>query len=140
MRPDKTACMDKIRKCGVVPVATIDDSGKAADLARAMLRGGIDVIEVTFRTAAAADAIRAISESCPDMLVGAGTVLTMEQCRRALDCGAAFIVSPGFDPEIVGWCVENGYGTEQSYERAMNLYQKAADLGDANAMFRIGVL
>ena len=108
MRPDKTACMDKIRKCGVVPVATIDDSGKAADLARAMLRGGIDVIEVTFRTAAAADAIRAISESCPDMLVGAGTVLTMEQCRRALDCGAAFIVSPGFDPEIVGWCVENG--------------------------------
>ena len=106
MRRDKAACLDKIRKCGVVPVATVDDSGKAADLARAMLRGGIDVIEVTFRTAAAADSIRAISESCPDMLVGAGTVLTLDQCRQAVDCGAGFIVSPGFDPEIVSWCLE----------------------------------
>lgn len=72
-----------------------------------MLAGGIDVMEITFRTAAAPDAIQAVAESCPDMLVGAGTVITLEQCRQAVSCGAKFIVAPGFDPEVVAWCVEN---------------------------------
>lgn len=70
--------------------------------------GGIDVMEITFRTAAAADSIKAVSESCPNMLVGAGTVITLDQCKKAVECGAKFIVSPGFDPEVVKWCVESG--------------------------------
>ena len=65
-------------------------------------------MEITFRTAAAADSIKAVAESCPDMLVGAGTVITLEQCKKAVECGAKFIVSPGFDEEVVRWCVENG--------------------------------
>ena len=63
-------------------------------------------MEITFRTAAAADSIKAVSENCPEMLVGAGTVVTLDQCKQALECGAQFIVSPGLDPEVVSWCVE----------------------------------
>ena len=63
-------------------------------------------MEITFRTTAAADSIKAVSESCPEMLVGAGTVVTLDQCKQALECGAKFIVAPGFDPEVVSWCVE----------------------------------
>ena len=91
---------------GVVPVVVIDDAKDAVPTAKALLAGGVDVMEITFRTAAAADSIKAVSESCPDMLVGAGTVVTLDQCRQALECGAKFIVSPGFDPEVVSWCVE----------------------------------
>ena len=65
-------------------------------------------MEITLRTAAAADAIAAVAQGCPDMLVGAGTVITLEQCRKAVACGARFIVSPGFDGEVVRWCVEHG--------------------------------
>ena len=91
---------------GVVPVVVIDDAKDAVPTAKALLAGGVDVMEITFRTEAAADSIKAVSESCPDMLVGAGTVVTLDQCRQALECGAKFIVSPGFDPEVVSWCVE----------------------------------
>ena len=73
-----------------------------------MLAGGVDVMEITFRTAAAAEAIRNVAAECPEMLVGAGTVLTVEQCEKAVALGAKFIVSPGFDAEIVDWCVERG--------------------------------
>jgi 2-dehydro-3-deoxyphosphogluconate aldolase/(4S)-4-hydroxy-2-oxoglutarate aldolase len=73
-----------------------------------MVAGGIDVMEITFRTAAAPEAIKAVAENCPDMLVGAGTVLSLEQCKLAVEMGAKFIVAPGFDPEIVDWCIENG--------------------------------
>jgi len=90
-----------------VPVVVLDDAKDAVATANAMLAGGVDVMEITFRTAAAPDAIRAVSESCPDMLVGAGTILTLEQCKKAVEMGAKFIVSPGFDAEVVGWCVEN---------------------------------
>ena len=62
--------------------------------AKALLAGGVDVMEITFRTAAAADSIKAVAESCPDMLVGAGTVITLEQCKKAVECGAKFIVAP----------------------------------------------
>lgn len=100
--------MERIGKCGVVPVVVLDRAEDAIPTAEAMLRGGIDVMEITFRTAAAPDAIKAVSENCPDMLVGAGTVVTLEQCKRAVECGAKFIVAPGFDEEVVRWCVENG--------------------------------
>lgn len=95
-----------MRRTGIVPVVVLDDAKDAVPTAKALLTGGVDVMEITFRTAAAADSIKAVSENCPDMLVGAGTVVTLDQCKQALECGAKFIVSPGFDPEVVSWCVE----------------------------------
>ncbi len=100
--------MERITDTGLVPVVVIDDAGKAVDTAKALLAGGVDVMEITMRTAAGLDAMKAVSEACPDMLVGAGTVLTMEQCKKAVDNGAKFIVSPGYDPEIVEYCISNG--------------------------------
>ena len=100
--------LDRFARAGVVPVVVLDDAKDAIPTAKAMLAGGIDVMEITFRTAAAPDAIKAVSESCPDMLVGAGTVLNLEQCKLAVSLGAKFIVSPGFSAEIVSWCMENG--------------------------------
>lgn len=98
--------IDKLATCGVVPVVVLDDAKDAITTAKALLAGGVNVMEITFRTAAAADSIKAVSEDCPDMLVGAGTVVTLDQCKQALECSAKFIVSPGFDPEVVSWCVE----------------------------------
>ena len=100
--------LERLHSAAVVPVVVLDDAKDAVPTARAMLAGGVDVMEITFRTAAAADSIRAVSEGCPDMLVGAGTVVTLDQCKQAVDCGAKFIVSPGFDEDVVRWCVENG--------------------------------
>lgn len=100
--------MKKLSNAGIVPVVVLDDVKDAVPVAQALLMGGIDVMEITFRTAAAADSIKAVSESCPNMLVGAGTVITLDQCKKAVECGAKFIVSPGFDPEVVKWCVESG--------------------------------
>ena len=98
--------LDRLHGCGVVPVVVLDDVKDAVATAKALLAGGVDVMEITFRTAAAADSIKAVAESCPDMLVGAGTVITLDQCKKAVECGAKFIVSPGFDEEVVRWCVE----------------------------------
>mgnify|MGYP005888894359 FL=1 len=95
-----------MKKSGVIPVVVLDDTAQALPTANALLAGGVSVMEITFRTAAAASSIKAVSESCPEMLVGAGTVVTLEQCKQALECGAKFIVSPGFDPEVVSWCME----------------------------------
>lgn len=100
--------LKRLAAAGVVPVVVLDDAASAVPTAKAMVAGGIDVMEITFRTAAAADAIRAVSEGCPEMLVGAGTVITLEQCKKAIECGAKFIVSPGFDEEVVRYCVEQG--------------------------------
>ena len=100
--------LQRLGNAGVVPVVVIEDAKDAVPTAKAMLEGGIDVMEITFRTAAAADSIKAVSEACPDMLVGAGTVLNTEQCEKAVSCGAKFIVSPGFDEGVVGLCQEKG--------------------------------
>jgi 2-dehydro-3-deoxyphosphogluconate aldolase/(4S)-4-hydroxy-2-oxoglutarate aldolase len=86
---------------GVVPVVSIEDAADAVPLATALAEGGLPLIEVTFRTAAAADAITAIREALPDVLVGAGTVLDAETVDRALRAGAAFIVAPGLNPSVV---------------------------------------
>lgn len=99
--------LDRLARAGVVPVVVLEDAKDAVATAEALLAGGVDVMEITFRTAAAADSIRAVAEQCPDMLVGAGTVITLEQCRQAVECGAKFIVAPGFDEEVVRWCVEH---------------------------------
>ena len=100
--------MEQFRKIGIIPVVVLDDAKDAAPLAEALCEGGLPCAEVTFRTAAAADVIRIMSEKYPEMLVGAGTVLTKEQVDRAVECGAKFIVSPGLNPEIVKYCISKG--------------------------------
>ena len=92
----------------VVPVVVLDKVEDAVPTAKAMAAGGVDTMEITFRTACAPEAIRAVAENCPEVLVGAGTIVNLEQCKLAVEMGAKFIVSPGFSDEVVGWCVENG--------------------------------
>ena len=99
---------EQFKKIGIIPVVVLDDAKDAAPLAEALCEGGLPCAEVTFRTAAAADVIRIMSEKYPEMLVGAGTVLTKEQVDRAVECGAQFIVSPGLNPEIVKYCISKG--------------------------------
>ena len=97
---------EKFQKFGVVPVVVLEDTKDAAPLAKALVEGGLPCAEVTFRTEAAEASIRLMAEQYPEMLVGAGTVLTKEQVNAAVKAGAKFIVSPGFDPEIVDYCLE----------------------------------
>lgn len=96
----------KIEELGVVPVVVLEDAKDAKPLAEALCEGGLPCAEVTFRTAAAEESIRLMAEAYPEMLVGAGTVLTIEQVDHAVNAGAKFIVSPGFDPKIVDYCLE----------------------------------
>ena len=96
---------EQFAKYGVVPVVVLNDAKDAAPLADALCEGGLPCAEVTFRTDAAEESIRIMSEKYPEMLVGAGTVLTIDQVDRAVAAGAKFIVSPGFDPEIVDYCI-----------------------------------
>lgn len=96
----------EIYKIGIVPVIALDDAKDAEPLAKALCKGGLPCAEVTFRTNAAEEAIRIIAGKFPDMLVGAGTVLTTEQVERAVGAGARFIVSPGLNPRVVRYCVE----------------------------------
>lgn len=99
--------LERLQNAAVVPVVVLENADDAVPTAQALLAGGVDVMEITFRTAAAADSIAAVSRQCPDMLVGAGTVITLEQCKKAVEVGANFIVSPGFNEEVVAWCVEH---------------------------------
>ena len=92
----------------VVPVVVLDDVNDAIPTAKAMAAGGVDTMEITFRTACAPECIKAVAENCPEVLVGAGTIVNLEQCKLAVEMGAKFIVSPGFSDEVVGWCVANG--------------------------------
>jgi len=99
---------EELTKRPIIPVIVIDDAKDAVPLAEALLEGGVDVIEITFRTAAAAEAITAIAKAVPKMLVGAGTVVTPDQVDAAVEAGAAFIVSPGFSAPVVQRCLERG--------------------------------
>jgi len=96
----------KIQKMGIVPVVKLDRAEDALPLAKALIDGGLPCAEVTFRTAAAEEAIRIMRQAYPDMLIGAGTVLTTEQVDKAVGAGATFIVSPGLNPKVVKYCVE----------------------------------
>lgn len=100
--------LEKLGKFGVVPVVVLDDAKDAAPLAKALCDGGLACAEVTFRTEAAEESIRIMTSQYPEMIVGAGTVLTKEQVDRAVAAGARFIVTPGLDPEIVRYCMEKG--------------------------------
>ena len=104
--------MDEILKTiegyGIVPVVKIEKAADAPSLGKALLAGGLPLAEITFRTAAAEDAIRTLAEGMPEMVVGAGTVLSTEQAKKAIGAGAKFIVSPGFNPKVVSFCRERG--------------------------------
>jgi 2-dehydro-3-deoxyphosphogluconate aldolase/(4S)-4-hydroxy-2-oxoglutarate aldolase len=98
---------EKVSKTGIIPVVVLDKVEDAVPLADALLKGGIDFMEITFRTECAADCISEISRKVPEMNVGAGTVLNVSQARLAVERGAGFIVSPGLDEETVRWAIEN---------------------------------
>ena len=138
--------LTRLSNAGVVPVVVIENAKDAVPTAQAMLAGGIDVMEITFRTAAARDAIAAVSQQCPDMLVGAGTVITLEQCKTAVAAGAKFIVAPGFDREVVAWCVENGVAvtpgcvTPTEIMQAMSLDLKVVKFFPANVYGGLGAM
>lgn len=97
-----------LQKIGIVPVVVLNDAKDALPLAERLVRGGLPCAEVTFRTAAAEESIRAMAKAYPEMIVGAGTVLSCEQADRAIDAGAKFIVSPGFNPKVTEHVLKKG--------------------------------
>jgi len=99
---------NQLEELGLIPVIKIDTADDAVPLAKALIEGGLPAAEVTFRTAAAEQALKNITHAFPDILVGAGTVLTTEQAQRALDAGVKFIVAPGFNPKVVDFCQNKG--------------------------------
>lgn len=119
--------IEQLRNIAIVPVIEIEDPAKAVSLAKALIEGGINCAEVTFRTAGAAEAIKNMVEAYPDMLVGAGTVLRREQVDKAIEAGAKFIVSPGLNPDTVNYCIEKnipvvpGVVTPSEIELALSL-------------------
>ena len=119
--------LSKIQLMGIVPVIKLDDAKDAVPLAKALCDGGLPCAEVTFRTAAAEESIRLMREAFPDMLIGAGTVLTTEQVDLAMNAGATFIVSPGLNPKVVSYCLERnipitpGCSTPSDIEAALEL-------------------
>lgn len=100
--------LSRIGKMGLVPVVVIDNADLAVPTARALMDGGLNVMEITMRTEQGIDAIKNVRRECPDMLVGAGTVLSVEKARESVEAGAEFIVAPGLNPEVVEWCTSNG--------------------------------
>ena len=118
---------DRIFEAGIVPVVVLEKTEDAVPLANALLKGGINFMEITFRTACAAECIEIISKEVPDMIVGAGTVLNAEQAKLAVEMGAKFIVSPGLDEETVKWALANdipvipGCVTPTEIMKAINL-------------------
>lgn len=99
--------MKRIHELKLVPIVVLEDARDAAPLAEALIKGGLPCAEVTFRTGAAIQSIRNMSKF-DDLCLGAGTVLSVDQVKAAMDAGAKFIVTPGFNPDVVGYCVENG--------------------------------
>ncbi len=97
----------KFHDIGIIPVVAINDAKHAVPLAKALVAGGLPIAEITFRTDAAEESIKAIAKEVPEVLLGAGTVLTIDQAERAVAAGANYIISPGIDPKVVGWCVDN---------------------------------
>jgi 2-dehydro-3-deoxyphosphogluconate aldolase/(4S)-4-hydroxy-2-oxoglutarate aldolase len=130
---------DKLGEVGIVPVIALDDAKDAIPLGEALQRGGLPCAEITFRTAAAEEAIRLMTKAFPDMIIGAGTVLTTEQVDRAVAAGAQFIVAPGCNPRIVRYCVERnipmapGVATASEIEQALECGVKKVKFFPAEA-------
>jgi 2-dehydro-3-deoxyphosphogluconate aldolase/(4S)-4-hydroxy-2-oxoglutarate aldolase len=104
---NKDLVLKRIGDTYLIPVVVMDDAERSPDTAKALAAGGVDIMEITLRTEAGLASIEKTAGACPDMVVGAGTVLDLEQCREALARGAQFIVSPGYDPDIVEYCLEH---------------------------------
>ena len=102
------AIFSRFERAKLVPVVALDDPAAAVPVARALLAGGLDVMELVLRTPAAVESVRAVAANVPDMLVGAGTVLSTEQAESAVDAGATFLVSPGTNPKVVAWSTARG--------------------------------
>lgn len=119
--------LKKLEQFGIVPVVVLEDTKDAAPLAKALCDGGLACAEVTFRTDAAEESIRIMTKEFPEMVVGAGTVLTTEQVDRAVNAGAQFIASPGFNPAVVKYCIEKnipvtpGVVTPSEMEKAIEM-------------------
>ncbi|MCL1992437.1 MAG: bifunctional 4-hydroxy-2-oxoglutarate aldolase/2-dehydro-3-deoxy-phosphogluconate aldolase [Spirochaetes bacterium] len=120
--------LQKLEKIGIVPVISIADAGKAVPLAKALIAGGIPCAEITFRTAQGEEAIRRINAEVPDILLGAGTVLTTQQVDKALAAGAKFIISPGFNPKVVAYCIEKGVPVTPGCSTPSDI-EKAIEMG-----------
>ncbi|MBQ9197646.1 MAG: bifunctional 4-hydroxy-2-oxoglutarate aldolase/2-dehydro-3-deoxy-phosphogluconate aldolase [Clostridia bacterium] len=103
-----TEMMEKLKKIGIIPVVVLNEDKDALPLAECLMEGGLPCAEVTFRTAAAEESIRKMAKAYPDMIVGAGTVLTCEQADRAINAGAKFIVSPGLNPKVTEYVLSKG--------------------------------
>lgn len=138
----------KIENLKLIPVAVIEDTENALPLAKALMDAGLPVIEITFRTEAAAESISLIRNEYPEMLVGAGTVLTIDQVDAAIFAGAEFIVTPGFNPTVVDYCVKNNYPIvpglnspsfiEWGLERGLNFFKFfPADLSGGPKMLKV---
>ena len=119
--------LKRFQEIGIIPVVVLNDAKDAAPLGKALVEGGLPCAEVTFRTEAAEESIRIMAETYPDLLVGAGTVLTTEQVDRAVAAGAKFIVSPGLNPKVVQYCIDKdipvcpGVVTPGEIEKALEL-------------------
>lgn len=119
--------MKKLGQYGLIPVTVLEDTAQALPVAQALEDAGLPVMEVTLRTAAGVEAIRIIRQEKPEYVLGAGTVLTLEQCKEAVEAGAKYIVSPGFRKEIVEWCLKNGIPiipgcvTSQEIDQALDM-------------------
>jgi len=100
--------LERIGELGIIPVVKIEKAEDAFPLGRALIDGDLPIAEITFRTSAAEESIKTLTKELPNLLVGAGTVLTIEQAKKAVSAGAKFIVSPGFNPRVVDYCIENG--------------------------------
>lgn len=130
--------LKRLNNSAVIPVVVLDAAEDAVPTANALLAGNVDVMEITFRTEAAAQAIFQVAQNCPSMLVGAGTVITLEQCKQAVEMGAQFIVSPGLDEEVVRWCVDHeipvvpGCVTPSEIMKAMKLGLRVLKFFPAN--------
>ena len=103
-----TEMMKQLKKIGIIPVVVLNDVKDALPLAERLMKGGLPCAEVTFRTAAAEESIRQMAKAFPEMIVGAGTVLTTEQADRAIDAGSKFVVSPGFNPKVTEYVLKKG--------------------------------
>lgn len=141
-----TDLLERLGLLGVVPVVEIERAEDAVELGKALLAGGLPCAEITFRTAAAEEAIRRISSSLPQIIVGAGTVLSVDQASKAVSAGAQFIVSPGFNQRMVDWCLQReipvtpGVLTPTEIEMALDRGLKVLKFFPAEAMGGVATL
>lgn len=123
-----TQTLERIGELGLVPVVKIERAERAVQLGEAVLAGGLPCVEITFRTAAAEEAIRSIAAAFPNAIVGAGTVLSVDQAQRAVGAGAQFIVAPGFNPKVVDWLAPAKLIAAEAFDEITRRVQEAVTI------------